>query len=204
MTLERSKDPPSAINSQYNQRMPRMRKQVRFPSLADFRDRFLRILDSFYGADRIIAAIRQQAALSEQCVALLWLSARDSPVRLALGNQTERHRAFFTSVLQDALRCAKAVEFVYTEMDSKPHFVESSSWLRSDLLLKLQAVKRAFPPPKSHGRDRDWSVVLYAKTLLESLLQQTIPDATMAALLTECRRRRHRKSKHEEAGCHGR
>ena len=105
-------------------------------------------------------------------------------MRLALGNQTERHRAFFTSVLQDALRYAKAIEFVYTEMDSKPHFVESLGWLRSDLLLKLQAVERSFPPPKSHGRDRDWSVVLYAKTQLEALLQQNIPDATMADLLS--------------------
>jgi hypothetical protein len=164
--------------------MPRMRKKVRFPSLADFRVRFLRILASFYSADSVIAAIRQRAALSEQCATLLWFSAKDSPVRLALGSQTERHRVFFTSVLQDALRYEKAVEFIYTEMDAKPHFVESLGWLRSDLLLKLQAVERAFPPPKSHGRDRDWSVVLYAKTQLESLLQQPISDATMADLLS--------------------
>jgi hypothetical protein len=161
-----------------------MRKQARFPTLADFRVRFLRILDSFYSADRIIAAIRQRPSRSEQCAALLWFAAKGSPVRLALGSQTERHRAFFTSVLQDALRCAKAVEFVYTEMDSRPHFVESLGWLRSDLLLKLQAVERSFPPTKSHGRDRDWAVVLYAKTQLESLLQQSIPDATMADLLS--------------------
>jgi hypothetical protein len=166
--------------------MPSKKKirKPRFPTFAQFRVRFLRILEGFYAADHLIGGILKQEIYRRQCADLLWFATKDSPARFALENQTERRSMIFTSALQDALRFEKAVKFIYSEMDSKPHFVESLGWLRSDLLLKLQAVERSFPPPKSHGRDRDWSMVLYAKMQLESLLQQTIPDATMADLLS--------------------
>jgi hypothetical protein len=151
------------------------------PSFEEFRIRFVRVLEGAYRADPLIARILKDKVVREHCAALFWLTVNDSRERLA--KQTTRRRTFLLSALEDAIRGAKAIEFVYQKLDPKPHLAEYMSTLRRDLLVKRQAVDIAYAPPKAYGRDRDWSAVRYAKAELESRLQASVSGATMADLL---------------------
>lgn len=150
-------------------------------SLEEFRPRFLRVLESSYQADPLIARILKDKTLREHCAALLWLTVNDSRDRIA--RQSAQQRDFLLSALDDAIRGAKAMEFVYLKLDNKPHLAEYMNTLRNDLLVKRQAVDAAFVPPKAYGRDWDWSAVRYAKVELESRLHASVSNAAMADLL---------------------
>jgi hypothetical protein len=158
-----------------------MRKNASAPPLAIFRTQFLRVLEGYYRADPLIGRILKDNVLQQHCAALLWFTVNDARERLT--RESTRRRDFLVSALDDAIRGAKALEFVYAKLDPKPHLAEYLSTLHSDLLVKRQAVDTAFVNFKAYGRDRDWSAVRYAKYELERRLQISVPNATLADLL---------------------
>jgi hypothetical protein len=160
--------------------MKRKPKATALP-FATFRIQFLRVLKSSYQADSVITGILKDETQRELCAALLWLASNDARDRIA--GQTKQCRDLLTRALDDAIQGARAMEFVYTKLDSKPHLAEYISTLRGDLTTKRKAVDVAFVPPKAYGRDRDWSIVRYAKTELESRLRSPISNSTLADLL---------------------
>lgn len=159
-----------------------MKKQIpNAPLLPEFRSRFLRVLESAYQADPLVARILKEQALREFCATLFWLTVNDCRDRLT--RQTTQRHDFFVKALDDAIRGATAMEFVYSKLDDKPHLAEYLGTLRGDLMLKRQAVDTAFASPKIYGRDRDWFIVRYVKIELEARLQEIVTHAVTADLL---------------------
>ena len=150
-------------------------------SFEQFRSRFLRVLESYYRAEATVALILKNEAHKKQCAALLWLCVNDSRDRLA--RLTKRRQDFWISLLEDGVRGTKALEFIYRDLDRKPHLAEFMSTIQSDVLVKQQAVQKAFASAKAYGRDLDWSIALYAKTELESRLGKPVSNQAMADLL---------------------
>jgi hypothetical protein len=151
------------------------------PTLPVFRTTFLRVLQSYYNADAVIARILKDKTLQEHCAVLLWLTVNDARERLA--RQTDREHTLWASKLDEAIKGTKAMEQIYVVLDNKPHLAEYMSTLRSDLEKKRKAVDTAFASPKHYGTNRDWFIVQYAKITLEALVRLPISNRTIADLL---------------------
>jgi hypothetical protein len=131
------------------------------------------------GSRRLILRILKDETLRNECAYLVWLCVDNS--RTHPTEVSKKWCAYWNSEFEAAIRGAKAVANIYTELVSNPRCVKSMDKLRDALLERRRKLMRL--PSKMLGRDRDWTPVLYAKNKLESLLGEPLPDLTLAALL---------------------
>src|SRR4051794_1577605 len=97
------------------------RKRTSLPK-ADFRTRFLRVLNSHYRANPVVRHILANASLSKLSADLLSHCVDDTRTRLLNIQKGARTRA--KTKLADAIRCIDSLAYVYSHLDSKPHLAE--------------------------------------------------------------------------------
>jgi hypothetical protein len=177
----------------HDQATPPRKKPTKatLPSFEEFHTRFVRVLKNHYTAEPLIPDIVKDEVLGMRCADLLWLCVNDSFTRLA--EISKKWCTHWDSAFNTAIRGTEIMAEIYTTFDRKPHHVEYINNLRRDLLEKQR--KLTALRPKSLGRDRDWSSVLFAKDNLESLLGSPLPGATLAALLNAAYKATGRETK---------
>ncbi|HUO14671.1 MAG TPA: hypothetical protein VMX38_06770 [Verrucomicrobiae bacterium] len=148
-----------------------------------FRTRFLNVLRSYYAGDDTIALILKSPAVLEQAAWVLWHTVNDTEDRLAEMSQQQKEN--LKSDLTAGIAGCKAMERIYQNVDHKPHFAEFLGIVRGDLTFKLENFKKAAPAltQKRLGRDRDWSLVRYAKQKIEEELHRPLTYPVLADLL---------------------
>jgi hypothetical protein len=177
----------------HGQAIPSRRKPTKaaLPSFEEFHTRFLHVLKNHYTAEPLISDILKDGVLGKRCADLFWLCVNDSFERLA--ETSKKWCAHWDSEFNAAIRGVEAMTEIYTTFDRKPCHVEYMNEVRRDLLEKQR--KLTALRPKSLGRDRDWSAVLFAKDNLEFLLDSPPPGATLAALLNAAYKATGRETK---------
>lgn len=169
------------------------------PKFKEFHNRFPRLLKSWYSGQPLISAILTDKALTERCAILLWPCVDGSSAHfVAISKSWGRYWDAEIKTALAELDNVKAVENVYTNLDSRPDRVKVLAKMRSDLLNK-QRIRREVQQPtlafKRHlGRDQDWTIVRRTKEVLEALESmkpllggKPLPNATLAALLNGAR-----------------
>jgi hypothetical protein len=168
------------------------RSAVSFP---DFSHRFLKELDSNYRHDPLVRDILKDEALRLQCAAFLSLCVHESINHRA--ETSETWIAYWNSKFNDAIRGLKAAANIYTHIEGKPGRAKILGKLLQEILeiqRRRQHALQPTIPSKWLGRDRDWTLVQYAKDNLEplfrtrlprrkSILRKGLPHRTLAALL---------------------
>jgi len=159
--------------------MPKRSNRTALPSFEKFRTDFLDVLKDHYAAEPLIPNILKDKALSKQCAALLWPCVNNSSAHLT--EISKKWCAYWDSKLKVAIRGAEAAANIYAGLVNQPEQVESMRTLRNDLLERRRRLTTL--PSKKRGQKQDWTIVLYAKDNLESLVCRPLPDPTLAALL---------------------
>ena len=156
----------------------RKKKRPAPPSFEKFTTDFPKALQN-YSAEPLISFILKDQTRGKRCAALLWPCVNGSSASLV--EISEKWIAKRDSQLTTAIRGKDAEIEINMNITSNPLRAKSLSRNRRDLL--EQQGKLLALPSKKMGRDHNWSLVLHTKESLESFLCQSLPYATLAALL---------------------
>lgn len=161
--------------------MTKKRTKVALPPREQFCTRFLNKLQSYQTADPTIRLILKTQIRREQCANLIWNCETAGP---RLAEISERDRAFLAERYETGIRGADALARI--ALDNGNRAFAALMVRAKELVRGLQSsLPVAFPASQVRGRaGRDWSVVLYARRMLEGYLSgERISDATLATLL---------------------